>query len=598
MSADRAGRRWLRGLAAALRLSWEADARRSAAVLALFAAQPLVRTASIAALGWFVQSAVDGDLPGVRFAAALAGVSSVLSTLAARAALNLSATLIDRTSLLADRRVQELAHGAPGVEHYSDPAYLDRLALLRVERQHLVEGVDAVGLAVGTLARAAATAALLAAVTPWLLLVPLTAVLTLAANARAEAVRGRALVRASADLRRAEGVFTTAVDPDAAVELRVYGLARRLLGVHREAAARAARVLDRAALAEFGWLAVGWCAFGAGYLAGMLLVVAEHGAGGVGLGGVVLALVLLTTVNLLVALVVRYSGALLRTAGAGALLVWLQERAHALPWPGSLPPPPRLRDAVELDGVSFRYPGAEADALAEVSLRLPAGRVVALVGENGSGKSTLVSLLAGFHRPDRGAVLVDGVDLRELDLEAWRRRCSAAFQDFARLEFALGESVGVGELPRSAPDTQVAALRAVAGGDLVDELPRGLATPLGRSFPDGVGLSGGQWQKVALARMAMRREPLLVLLDEPTAAVDPVAEQEVLTSVVTAARRVAREAGAVCVVVTHRLSTARDADLVVVLSRGRVAEVGGHAELVARGGVYAGLFALQADAYR
>ncbi|NUT46396.1 MAG: ABC transporter ATP-binding protein [Saccharothrix sp.] len=599
MSADHAARWALRrGLLVALRLSWTADPRRSAAVLALFAVQPLVKTATIVALGWFVQAAVDADLAGVHRAAVLGGVASVLSTLSARAALNLSAELIDRTSLLADRRLQDLAHGAHGVDHYQDPAYLDRMALLRAERQHLVEGIDAVGLALGTLARALATGVLLVAVTPWLLLVPLTAVATLAMNARAERLRGRALVRASVDLRRGEDVFATAVDPDAAMELRVFNLAGRLLRVHRAATERATRRLDRAALREFGHLAVGWSAFGLGYLAGMLLVVREHDAGRVGVGQVVLALVLLTTVNLQVALVVRYGAALLRTSGAGVVLAWLQDHALATRHAGRRPPPDRLHRGVTLDKVGFRYRGATTDALSDVSLTLPAGHVVALVGENGSGKSTLVSLLAGFQRPTRGEILIDGTDLAQLDVEEWWRRCTAAFQDFARLEFSLGEAVGAGDVTRRAPTREKNALDTMGAGDLPHQLPEGMDTRLGHSFADGVDLSGGQWQKVALARMAMRDHPLLLLLDEPTAAVDPVAEQEVLTATMKAARQVARRAGAVSLVVTHRLATVREADLVVVLAGGRVVEVGTHEALLARGGVYTTLFTLQANAYR
>jgi ATP-binding cassette, subfamily B, bacterial len=209
----------------------------------------------------------------------------------------------------------------------------------------------------------------------------------------------------------------------------------------------------------------------------------------------------------------------------------------------------------------------------------------------------VVSLLTGFHRPTRGEVLIDGIDLAELDIEAWRR-CTAAFQDFARLELCLGAAVGAGDVAASTPAREMNALHTMAAGDLPQQLPDGLDTRLGHSFPDGVDLSGGQWQKVALARMAMRDHPLLLLLDEPTAAIDPVAEQEVLTATMAAARHVARRSGAVSLVVTHRLSTVRAADLIVVLAEGRVVEVGTHDALLARGGTYETLFSLQANAYR
>jgi ATP-binding cassette, subfamily B, bacterial len=221
------------------------------------------------------------------------------------------------------------------------------------------------------------------AVTPWLLLVPITAVATLAMNARAERIRSRALVHTAIDMRRGEDVFVTAVDPDAAMELRVFNLARRLLRVHRGATDRATRQLDHAAVREFGRLAAGWSAFALGYLTGMVLVVREYDAGAIGVGQVVLVLVLLTTVNLQVALVVRYSAALMRTAGAGIVLAWLHEHTFIERHHGRQPPPEQLRKGVTLNQVSFRYAGATTDALSDVSLTLPAGHVVALVVRTG-----------------------------------------------------------------------------------------------------------------------------------------------------------------------------------------------------------------------
>jgi ATP-binding cassette subfamily B protein len=232
-----------------------------------------------------------------------------------------------------------------------------------------------------------------------------------------------------------------------------------------------------------------------------------------------------------------------------------------------------------------------------VDLDLPAGSVVAIVGENGAGKSTLVKLLTGLYRPTDGEVLVDGVDLATLSGAAWRARCAGAFQDHVHLELVARESGTTGDLP--ALDSDERALRALddaAASDVLVALPGGLATQLGSSWDDGTELSGGQWQRLAIARGMMRGDPLLLVLDEPTSALDAATEHALFEGYADAARRAGRR-GAVTVLVTHRFSTVAAADLVVVLADGRVSEVGSHTELMARGGSYAQLYALQARGY-
>ena len=224
---------------------------------------------------------------------------------------------------------------------------------------------------------------------------------------------------------------------------------------------------------------------------------------------------------------------------------------------------------------------------------------MAFVGDNGAGKSTLVKLLARLYDPTRGDVLIDGVPLRDIDAVRWRERMSAGFQDFASLELLAADSVGVGDLStRTDRDRVDGAVDAGQARPVVENLRDGLETQLGTQFSGGVGLSGGQWQRLALARAFMRRQPLLMLLDEPTAALDPEAEQAVYEQYGVTARELARTTGAVTVLVSHRFSTVRMADLIVVVADGRIAEQGSHAELLAGGGRYAELFDLQARAYR
>jgi ATP-binding cassette, subfamily B, bacterial len=224
--------------------------------------------------------------------------------------------------------------------------------------------------------------------------------------------------------------------------------------------------------------------------------------------------------------------------------------------------------------------------------------VVAVVGENGAGKTTLVKLLARLYEPTAGRILVDGVDLRRLDPDAWRARIAAGFQDFARFELLAREAVGVGHLARIGDATAVrGALGRAGAAQVVTSLPGGLETQLGRAWHGGVDLSGGEWQRLALGRAFMREGPLLLVLDEPTAAIDAPTEHALFERFAAAARSGASR-GTVTLLISHRFSTVRMADLILVLDGGRVVERGSHDELMQRRGLYAELFDLQAAAYR
>ena len=262
------------------------------------------------------------------------------------------------------------------------------------------------------------------------------------------------------------------------------------------------------------------------------------------------------------------------------------------------PVPARLERGITIQDLVFRYPDQPGQVLNGVSVFLPAGTVVALVGENGAGKTTLVKLLCRFYEPSQGHILIDGVELTRLALESWRERVSAAYQDFGRFEFLARETVGVGQIAQVEDTTAVQAAVTRAGAeDVPPRLPLGLETQLGRSWENGVELSGGQWQKLALARAMMRPAPLLVVFDEPTAALDAQTEHLLFERLASAARDGA-SAGTVTILVTHRFSTVRMADLIVVLNQGRIAEVGSHRDLLAAGGLYAELYELQARAYQ
>ena len=254
---------------------------------------------------------------------------------------------------------------------------------------------------------------------------------------------------------------------------------------------------------------------------------------------------------------------------------------------------PNPDEGIRFEDVSFSYENSDVAALDNVSLHIKRGESLAIVGENGSGKTTLIKLLSRLYRPSKGKIYLEGLDLEEWDIEALRKKIGVIFQDFARYQLVVGENIGIGDADEMDLESRVekAAIKGMAD-KFIKDLPRSYATQLGTWFKDGKELSGGQWQKIALSRAFMRSKADILVLDEPTAAIDARAEAEIFSHFqdLTAKR--------IAIIISHRFSTVRMADHIIVLEKGKISERGSHAELIDNEGQYSVLFNLQAQGYR
>ncbi|MEY2476293.1 MAG: ATP-binding cassette, subfamily bacterial [Actinomycetota bacterium] len=503
----------------------------------------------------------------------------------------------DRCTVLIESHVARLQASVAGIEHHERPDYLDRLAILRDQVFTLNHLYGSLFVTAGAVLRLVLTVALLMSVHPSLGLLALVAIPTVYVSTWRAAAERAADDRAAPHMRLARYLFQVGTTAPPGKELRVGGVSDRIMADRRAAWERWYSTVGRARWSSAIWQSVSWAVFGLAYVGAVVYVASGLDRSA---GDVLLVLAAGSRLSMYVGQTVQEANFLRGFwLDASRRLAWLEDYAAAATERADLPVPERLADGIRLEHVSFRYPATERVVLDDVNLTLPAGAVVAVVGENGAGKSTLVKLLCRFYEPTEGRILADGTDLARVPAAEWRERCAGAFQDFFRFELPASQSVGVGDLPRieDRPAVETAVERAGAG-DVVTKLPAGLDTQLGPTWRDGVEVSFGQWQKLALARGFMRDEPLLLVLDEPTAALDAETEHALFERYAATARP-AGEAGngRITVLVSHRFSTVRMADLIVVIDGARVIEFGSHEDLLAKGGQYAELYNIQASAY-
>ncbi|HTL97056.1 MAG TPA: ABC transporter ATP-binding protein [Gemmatimonadaceae bacterium] len=501
----------------------------------------------------------------------------------------------DKVTIALESHVARLQATIATIAHHERPDYLDRLSVLRNQMFVLDHMYMSVFATASWILRLAVTIALLVSIHPALALLAAFAVPTVFTASWRPAVERRAQERVAQSGRLARHLFALATTAESGKEVRVTNIGPRLAADRRAAWERWYGPVSSARNVSAAWHTLAWAVFGAAYVGAVVFVAYVLRATA---GDVLLVLAAGARLSAYVGATVGEIGFLRGVWMDGSRrLAWLEDYAASLTAAADLPVPNALSEGIRLEHLSFAYPGTSRLVLDDVSVAIPAGAVVAIVGENGAGKSTLIKLLAKMYAPSSGAIYLDDVPLARVDADTWRARLAGAFQDFYRFELRAQHTVGVGDVPRVDDAVAVGAAVERAGAtDVVDRFASGLDTQLGPTWPGGVDVSYGQWQKLALARGFMREDPLLLVLDEPTAALDAETEHALFERFASAAR--GRRSSRITILVSHRFSTVRMADLIIVLDGARLVEVGSHEALLARGGQYAELYRIQAEAYR
>jgi ATP-binding cassette subfamily B protein len=586
-------------------VGWSTDRLRLLGYVAISVISVPAMTVSLIGLRYLIDGAVLDRRIDIIIGATIACTSVAVSWISSSTVRSVRFRLREEVTHELTRRIAEAVGGIPTLEHFERPDFANDVELARIYRAKMAGTLDLLINAFSILVQTVLTVYLLMAIEAWFGVVLIGAVAQIVMANRA-AVMAERLARIEAEpSRMARLLFELGTKPETAAEMQILDWRRGIVEFYRSTEREIRAIQRKAAVRLSAMQACGSLLYGLFFLGVLSFAIYGALAGRLTVGEVVLAAGLTSRMRQQLNVAQRIIGQ--ASLGFLALSRYLQLTQYATESTANWAPacrrtvPYRLTKGITFKDVWFGYgEGEENDlALRGIDLHLPAGCVMAIVGDNGAGKSTLIKLLARYYKPTAGHIFMDDVDINEYPVEEWRQRISAAFQDYARFELSALESIGVGDLPNRSNSQLVRAAALAAGAEeTINGLPNGLDTLLGRSFAGGTDLSGGQWQQMSLARAMMRRDPLMLVLDEPTANIDAPKERALFDRYMANAREAAKRSGSVAIFVSHRFSTIRSADLIVVMDKGSVVEIGSHEYLMGRDGLYSELYRLQAAAYK
>jgi ATP-binding cassette, subfamily B, bacterial len=525
---------------------------------------------------------VGGSLALAALVAVMFGVFSVM--------IPAQTTVTERAIHEIDQRLIRLTSGLGSIDPFEHPTFYDRLTTVRREPAAVVAVVWSTVSNLSFFVGVGAALTALAYVDPFLLLLPFAGVPVIFATRRAGRIRNQAVDDVATSRRSSDHLFSVLSTPAYAKEIRVFKSGPFLLEAHRSARRAGNVELSRADLRATGLVVAGWTFFGIAWGVALTWVVHSASLGRIGVGQVATVIAMIGVIQNQVSGLSGLTRDLISGAGMAKRFLWLEEFAAKVRRPATAARTLGPDEGIAFSDVSYRYSGAEIDALADINVYIPAGSSVMVVGENGAGKSTFVRLLLGLSQPTTGSVALQGAGGGPP--VSGSLTSTAAFQDGARFEFTLGEAIGIGSIGHIGDKPLLSEALSDSGARFSAE---DLDEQLGQQW-GGRELSGGQWQQVAVARAFMRRSVGLLVFDEPNAGLDPIIEDRLYRRYMSARAHIAAEYG-ISVLVTHRISPGVHADMVLVFHEGTLAEVGSHDELVRRGGRYSELYDLQVRAY-
>ncbi len=589
----------LRNIPPALKIVWEAGPRVVASGITFRVLAALIPVGVLVVSRWIIDAIVNvvkGHQPvsrvfwwmvGLEFGLALVG------TILARLSDYCDGLLVDRFTRHVSIRVMEHASRLD-LASYEDPTFYDKLERARHQANDRIGMVQAFGQLLQGIVTAISLSISILAFAPWLLLLLIAGVIPAFLGESHFAFLGYALnMRLTPTRRQLDYLRDLGASKESAKELKLFGLSQHFSGryaqladdVYKQSVALLKRRLRASSL--FALLST------AAYYGAFAFVVYRTVSGAMSVGTMVfLAGALSGASGNIQQIFTIFSSIADQALFLTDLLEFFAVEPKVRTKASALPAPRPIREGFEFQNVSFVYPGTTRPVLENLNFKLNRGERLALVGENGQGKTTMVKLITRLYDPTEGRILLDGIDLREYDVDDLHREIGVIFQDFMRYEMTARENIAMGQIEARGDFKSIAeAARKSLAAPVIQRLPLGYGQMLGRRFDGGVDVSGGEWQKIALARAYLRNSQLLVL-DEPTASLDARSEREVFD------RFAELTAGKMALLISHRFSTVRMADRILVLEDGKIAEEGCHTDLISRGQRYSKMFELQAANYR